>query len=409
MLTLNFLSVNSAGEYAPPYTSRPVSAASSFMSLGGPGTGLPGSQFASNNDIHKPISNGSTCQIFQGTRGRNPSGKKVKFSPHPNPPCPGPKDRHRHMSDMDPSTARKRHLSDLPILSNSAGGAMMHNAMANMQPPVGPRSVNQSKGAPKDLKPALRIRHRSAEQSSTVSQLGSTGAAGNGSALPTIQPPPHHPNSRLLKTATTGSGGNLLSGSSRSILNEISGANLTNGTGQQANKAIVVSPSGVTGNQIKPNSGFDTSVRQRHVSADQTWSGRKRKDSDMIGLLDDQSPLILTPGSDGNSKNVNINPFLFSKDGKTSNQQPQLQKQQNRPIAFRNNSNSQIAPSPLNVSSSANALTVRSPHQEFASGQSLVPSQPQTGALKQQQQRFSDQDLTDTASGGSSGNFTFQS
>ena len=272
---------------------------------------------------------------------------------------------------MDPRTARRVQGAGLPNLSSSAGGSMMKNTLATHQNQ--PSSSKSPGHSSKELKPALRVRHRSAEQSRTMGQFGPTIAPGTvGGALPAIQPPPQHPGSRLLRNSSNGSGGNLLTGSStNSILDEISG-------GASTHKDESLSKRNLANDERKsaPRLAIDTSVRQRHVSADQPALGRNRKDSDMIGLLDDQSPMILTPGSDGNSKNITVNPFLFTKDRKSASD-------------FNSDrQNGQSAEGTLNVSnvsSSTNALTVRSPSE-------LNPPMFQSAS---KHQRFSDQDLTE--------------
>lgn len=323
-------SINSMGEIPPAYTSRPVSASSSLMSVltgafshsGGHFT-VGGSRYASYSDMHNDDAN-----VFKDNvplrdsgpppvcRDRNFSGKKVKFQPDGSLGNP----RSRHASDFEATRNRRRHASDMPhsVLSSSAGA----NAVRNM---LAPNSCQQSTDtiqkqpnlvtkAPLDLKPALRSRHRSEEQNRNYSHQGFMN--GGNVRVPTIQPPPPNPSSRR-RNASQDSSGNL-NGNSKNNLNDTR----LSSAGSSSTNITSKGPASEFGE--RPAKVFGPSNRHRHVSADQTLSTsshRSRKDSDLIGLLDDQSPLILTSGgssTQGNNGEQTSNPFSFLSKGQES-------------------------------------------------------------------------------------------
>ena len=110
--------------------------------------------------------------------------------------------------------------------------------------------------------------------------------------VPVIQPPPPNPSSRR-RNASQDSSGNCAYGNSKNNLNETK----LSSAGSSATNITSKAPTAEVGG--RPAKVFGPSNRHRHVSADQTLttsSHRSRKDSDLVGLLDDQSPLILTSG-----------------------------------------------------------------------------------------------------------------
>ena len=244
-------------------------------------------------------------------RDRNFSGKKVKFQPDGSLGNP----RSRHVSDFEATRNRRRHASDLPpsLLSSSAGAPALRNVLApNLSHPSTettqkPHFVTK---APLDLKPALRSRHRSEEQNRNYSHQGSLINGGN-IRVPAIQPPPPNPSSRR-RNASQGSSGNL-NANSKNNLNDTT----LSSAGSSSTNITSKLPGGEFGERAAKI--FGPSSRHRHVSADQTLSTsshRSRKDSDLIGLLDDQSPLILTSGSSQvSNREAATNPFSFLSKG----------------------------------------------------------------------------------------------